>query len=72
MIPGTTPLLTSIEQKMIGNRFLVKPSTMDNGVNPKSIMVAVLDLLEKGFTIKFFKKEDDVADFLKLLQAASK
>lgn len=67
----TTKFLQSVEQKMIGTRFLVKASSMDTGVHKRSIMVAVQDLVEKGFSIKFFKSESDVANFLKILTAAA-
>ena len=70
MIEGTTPLIQSVETRMIGSRFRVKASSMSNGVHPTSIMVATEDLLEKGFSIRFFKNADSVAAFLKLLQAA--
>lgn len=68
----TVKLIESIEQKVIGSRFLVKASIYNDGVHKKSIMVAVRDLVENGFTLKFFKDEDDVESFIKLLHTATK
>jgi hypothetical protein len=68
----TIKLIESLDEKMIGTRFLVKASIFDNGVNPKSIMLAVRDLVENGFSLRYFKNEDEVASFLKLLHAAAK
>lgn len=67
-----TKLLTSVDQELINSRFLVKASVFDNGVHPKSYMLVIVDLLESGFTLKYFKREEDVSDLLKLLNAASK
>jgi len=62
-----TPLLNSMETRMVGSRFRVKLSIMDNGVHPKSIMCATQDLVSKGFSLKFFKTEEDATDFIKVL-----
>lgn len=69
--PDTVPLIQSHNAELIGSRFLVKSSVMDNGVHPMSVMIAVVDNLENGFTIKFFSKMDDAASLLKLLKSAS-
>lgn len=68
---NTTKLITSGNPEIINSRFVVKASIMNNGVHPESIMLVIHDLLENGFSIKFFKSKDDVAGLLKLLQAAS-
>lgn len=62
-------LLHSVPEQIINKRFLVKTSVFNNGVNKESIVVCVRDLLESGFTIKFFNSEDDAAKLLKLLHA---
>jgi len=67
MTKKITPLLNSMDTRMIGSRFMVKISTMDNGVHPKSIMCATQDLVSKGFSLKFFKLEEDVTEFVKIL-----
>lgn len=68
----TTPLIDSKNARMIGTRFMVKMSIFDNGVHPKSILIAVQDLKDKGFSMKYFSDDDKAGDFLKLLIAAVK
>lgn len=68
----TTELIVSYGTETIGSRFIVKLSIMDNGVTTKSVMVIVHDVLESGFTIKYFKSVEDAAQLLNLLKAASK
>jgi hypothetical protein len=63
-------LIQSIPPKILGGRFLVKASSMDNGVNKQSIMFIVKDLIDNGFAIKYFNTEDNAAEFLKLLNAS--
>jgi hypothetical protein len=66
-----TRLLTSFSSEVIGSRFVVKISVMNNGVNPISYMIAVQDLLESAFTLKYFSNKMDVAHLLKLLKVAA-
>lgn len=68
----TTKLIVSYGTEMIGTRFRVKISKFDNGVNHESFLVAVQDLLDGGFSMKCFLKQDDVSQFLKLLTEATK
>lgn len=62
-----TKLITSYKP-IINNRFMIHYSVMDNGVDPKSYMLMVVDLVEEGFTTKYFSKEEDVVRLLKLLK----
>lgn len=64
--------IISFGSEIIGNRFMVKLSKMDNGVNPESFLLMTLDLRDGGFSMKFFKTQESVALFLKLLTLASK
>lgn len=64
--------IVSFGSEIIGNRFMVKLSKMDNGVTPESFLLTTLDLREGGFSMKFFKTQEEVALFLKLLTLASK
>jgi hypothetical protein len=68
---GLTELLVSGKPEMINSRFRVKASIFNNGVHPKSTLIVVEDLLESGFSMKFFTKQEDAAALLKLLHAAS-
>ncbi len=68
----TTELIVSYGTEMIDTRFQVKVSVFDNGVDPKSIMIVVRDLIDNGFTIKTFKDMDAASSFLKLLKTAAK
>lgn len=61
-------LLTSHEQEVINNRYLVKYSTMNNGVDKKSYMLVITDLITKGFTVKFCNNTDEVIAILKVLK----
>lgn len=63
-----TRMLQSIPTETINKRFMVKISIFDNGVDKKNIMVVIVDLLESGFTIKFFDKEDIAARYLDILK----
>lgn len=67
-----TKLITSVDQETIGNRFVVKISIMDNGVNKKSILIVTRDLLDGGFSMKFVDTEEEVRLFIKLLSEATK
>lgn len=64
--------IISFGSEIIGNRFMVKLSKMDNGVTAESFLLTTLDLRDGGFSMKFFRNKDDVALFLKLLTLASK
>lgn len=66
---SVTPLITSHNPEVINNRFVVQYSVMNNGVTPKSYMLVIIDLVEEGFTIKYFSNTDDVVSILKLLKA---
>jgi hypothetical protein len=70
--PETTKLIVSYATEMIGTRFRVKVSNFDNGVQAPSFMIATQDLLDGGFSLKFFKNTESVAQFLNLLKAAIK
>ena len=63
-------MIQSIEPKILGGRFLVKASSMNNGVHKPSIMFVVKDLVDNGFVIKYFNSEEKAAEFLKLLNAS--
>jgi hypothetical protein len=63
-----TRLLQSIPLETINKRFMVKISVFDNGVDKKSIMVVIVDLLNSGFTIRMFDKEDTAARYLDILK----
>ena len=67
-----TPLLKSDAVLMIGTRFRLKISTMDNGVHPKSYMVVSQDLTNSGFSVKFFKDDTAVQNLVSMLQSAIK
>lgn len=67
----TTPLIDSPPAVVIANRFLVKSSTMDNGVDKPSTMLIISDLVDRNFKIQFFKSPEAAGDFLKLLSAAA-
>lgn len=64
-------LITSHQPEMINSRFRVKASMFNDGIHTPSIMLIVEDLLESGFSLKYFKKQEDAAALLKLLHAAS-
>ena len=66
---GITALITSRQPEMINSRFIVKASIMNNGVNTRSIMLIVQDILEDGFSIRFFNRDEDAAALLNLLKA---
>ena len=66
---GITALFTSRQPEMINSRFIVKASIMNNGVNTRSIMLIVQDILEDGFSIRFFNRDEDAAALLNLLKA---
>lgn len=68
---GLNELIVSHKLEIIKSRFRVKASKYDDGFHDPSIMLIIEDLLESGFSIKFFKKQDDAAALLKLLHAAS-
>lgn len=65
-------LIISYGTEVIGNRFMVKVSKMDTGVSPESFLVTTQDLLERAFSMKFFRSKEEVALFLKLLTIAAK
>jgi len=71
-VDKTTELIVSYGTEMIDTRFVIKVSIFDNGVNPKSIMIVVRDIIDNGFTIKNFKDMDAATAFLKLLKMAAK
>jgi hypothetical protein len=66
-----TPLIKSEPAMMIGSRFRVKGSEMDNGVHPISYMLAIQDLQTTGFSLKFFKNLEDAAVLINLLKQAA-
>ena len=68
----TVELIVSYGTEIIDKRFVVKVSRMDNGVNPETFLVVTQDLLETGFSMKYFKNKEEVAQFLKLLKVAAK
>ena len=61
-------LLESADVEMINGRFRVKFSSFDNGVDKKSHMLAVHDILENKFKIHFYDTIDDLVVVLKLLK----
>lgn len=65
-----TPFIQSLPVNTIG-RFQVKASIMDNGVNPKSVMLVITDLVEKNFKTKFFQNTEQASDFINLLKSAN-
>ena len=67
-----TKLIESTEVELINKRFRVKVSIYDNGVDKKSTMSVIHDLLENNFKIRFYDSLDDVVIALKLLREASK
>lgn len=68
----TTELIVSYGTEMINNRFRVKVSRMDNGVNPETFLVVTQDLLDTGFSVKYLKSKEEVTQFLQLLKVAAK
>lgn len=66
-----TELIVSHSPEMVNTRFLVQSSIMNNGYHDKSIMFIITDLVESGFSIKFFNSTESAANLLKLLKAAS-
>lgn len=69
--PGKVTLLLQSSPINIIGRFRVKASLMDNGVNQRSIMLIVTDLLGENFKIKFFKDAEQASDFINLLKAVN-
>ena len=63
-----TKLINSVPELIINRRFLAKLSIFDNGVDKKSILLCVKDLLTSEFTIKFLKSEYEAENYLKLLK----
>lgn len=57
---GITPLLESVPTGIIKKRFLVKMSSMNNGVNPIQYLVAVYDIVENNFSLKCYKNTDEI------------
>lgn len=64
----TTELIISYGTEIIDNRFQVKVSTLDTGTVKASFLVVTQDLLEGGFSMKYFDDKESVAIFLKLLR----
>lgn len=65
----TVELIVSGKAEMINDRFLVKGSVYNDGNNPKSVMLVVMDFLENGFKIKYFKNEQEASLLIKTLQS---
>ena len=63
-----TRMIQSVKSEVINKRFIVKVSIFDNGVNKSSILVVVADLLDAGFTMKYFEKPEEAARFLDILR----
>lgn len=63
-----TKLISSYNTELIDNRFNVKVSLLNNGVDKESYLVVTQDLLDGGFSMKYFKDKDSVSMFLKLLK----
>ena len=72
MTKKITPLIDSKPVQMIGSRFRIKCSSMDNGVHPKSHMVISQDLANSGFSVKFFKDESGIQNLISMLQSVVK
>lgn len=64
----TIELIQSGKAELISDRFMVKGSVFDNGIDKPSIMMIVVDLLENKFSIKFFKTSEEAAFLVKALQ----
>jgi hypothetical protein len=64
----TVELIVSYGTELIGGRFRVKVSVLDNGVNPQSFLVVTQDLLEGGFSMKYCKDKEQVALLLQLFK----
>ena len=67
-----TKLIVSSAVEIIGGRFQVKISIFDNDVDKKSILVVVLDMVEHGFSMKYFNNNEDVLKLLQLLNSVGK
>jgi hypothetical protein len=61
-------LIESYDAELLENRFKVKISKFDNGVNALSYLIVTQDLLDGGFSVKYLKDKDSVTMFLKLLK----
>lgn len=66
----TIKLLESSDVQLISDRFRVKISTFDNGVDKKSTMMVIHDLLKNNFNINFYKTTDEVVQMINLLKLA--
>lgn len=64
-----TPLINSGKAELIGDRFLVKASIYSDGIHKQSIMLVVMDFLENGFSVKFFKDLESASLIIKTLQS---
>lgn len=67
-----TKLIESSEVELINKRFRAKVSIFDNGVDKKSTMLVIHDLLENHFKIHFYESADEVVTILKILMEVSK
>lgn len=68
MPDGISKLIESVPTQLIGSRFLVKLSKMDNGVDPVQYLIAIHDLLENNFTIKCHKNYDTIVNLINALR----
>lgn len=65
-----TRLISSHSPEVINNRFLVQYSKMSNGVHKDSFMLVIVDMVDEGFSLKYFNTTDEVISVLKLLKAS--
>ena len=64
----TIKLLESSDVQLIDNRFRVKLSSFDNGVDKKSILLVIHDLLKNNFNMTFYNTTDEAAQMISLLK----
>ena len=64
----TIKLLESSDVQLIDNRFRVKLSSFDNGVDIKSILLVIHDLLKNNFNMTFYNTTDEAAQMISLLK----
>ena len=61
-------LLESSDTQLISDRFRVKISTFDNGVDKKSTMMVIHDILKNHFKITFYNTCEEAAQIINLLR----
>lgn len=64
-------LIDSAKMELINKRFRAQVSVFNNGVDKKSTMLVIHDLLENHFKIHFYESIGEVVTILKILREVS-